>query len=247
MADLTLTGRVTVGHGGRILGENDLPGRLGRLLIVRLALSRHPMSRSDLIDDLWFDERPNAVESVLNATCSRLRAVLSSIGLDGKSVLLSSSGSVTLRLPPGSRVDVASARRAIDLAEASLRKGDVSSAWSSAVVAHSISRRPLLPGFEGLWIDWERQRLEYVHERSLAVLADVWLGRGEAVQARLMATELVRVAPYSEMAHRRLVAALMSSGDRTAAAAAVREWERITVEDLGLPVDASLRRLLVAG
>lgn len=246
MVEVTLTGRVSVSHGDRILSENSLAGRLGRLLFVRLALSRHPMSRSDLIDDVWHGDRPSAVESVLNATCSRLRSALSSIGLDGKSVLLSSSGTLDLRLPPGSRIDVVSARGAIDIAEAALRKGDGMRAWSSAVVAHAISRRPLLPGFDGLWIERERDRLQHIHERSLTVLSDVWLERGDAVQARLMASELVRIAPYSEVSHRRLVAALVSGGDRMAAAAAVREWERLTSEDLGLAVDTTLRQLLAS-
>lgn len=244
--EVTLTGWVTVSHAGLTVGENGLAGRLGRLLLVRLALSHHPISRSELIDDLWNGEQPNAVDSVLNATCSRLRAAFATLGLDGKAVLHSSSGTMVLRLPPGSRIDVASARRAIDQAEASLRKGDTTTAWSSSVVAHAISRRPLLPGFDAVWIDRERDRLQHIHERSLTVLADVWLERGDSVQARLMATELVRIAPFSEIAHRRLVAALMSGGDRRAAAAAVREWERITSDELGLKVDSSIRHLLTS-
>lgn len=244
MVHLTLTGRVTVSRGDAVLNESSLAGRLGRLLLVRLALARHPMSRWDVIHDLWPDDQPVAVESVLNATCSRLRTALSSLGLDGKDMVQSSSGTLALRLPVGSRVDVMSAHRAIDLAEAALRRRDLAAGWSSAVVAHSIARRPLLPGCEAVWIDRERDRLQQVLERSLATLSDIWLKRGDPVQSVLMARELVRIAPYSESAHRRVVAALVANGDRTGAAAAIRAWESIAHAELGVTLDASWRAMI---
>ncbi len=143
--------------------------------------------------------------------------------------------------PVGTRIDVAVATRSIDAAEGALRRNDLGAAWSSATVAHSISRRPLLPGVDLIWLDIERDRLHHVLERSLSVLCDVWLERGDPQQSATMAKELVRCAPYSESAHRRLVDALVALGDRPQAAHAVKRWNTIVTEELGLPASEGLR------
>lgn len=241
---VTLTDRVMLMAGDRLVDERDLAGRLGRMVITRLALSPRALGRYDLYDDLWPDGAPDAAESVLNATFSRLRRALQTLGIDAKAVLVSSKGVVQLRLPPGSRVDVATATSEIDRAEAALRRGRHRDAWSSAVVAHSISRRSLLPGLERHWIDVERDRLHHVFERALGVLIDVWLALDDPHQAVVLGRELVRSAPFSEASHRRLVTALIESGDRAAAATAIAHWEHVLQHDLGLERDDRLRELL---
>jgi DNA-binding SARP family transcriptional activator len=59
-----------------------------------------------------------------------------------------------------------------------------------------------------------------------------------------MSRELIRCAPYSESAHRRLVTALVALGDRPQAAHAVKRWNTILIEELGLPADDRLRSLI---
>ncbi len=244
MLRLCLTGRVSVSSGERTVDEPALAGRIGRLLLARLAVAAHPVERDRLVEDLWPAGPPRAVDSVLNATCSRLRTALASLGVDARAVLLSGGGVVELRPPPGSRVDVLVAYQAVDAAEAALRQSRLDAAWADAVVAHAIAKRPLLPGAGGVWLDDERDRLQHAHERSLGVLADVWLAKGDAHQSSVMARELVRCAPWSEASHRRLVTALLALEDRAAAAHAVARWEQILATELDLPVDDRLRRLL---
>lgn len=244
MLHLALTGRVALRAGDRVVDETSLAGRLGRTLLTRLALARYPVARPDLIDDLWPDGPPPAVDSVLNATVSRLRAAMSTLGVDGRAVVVTRGGTAELRLPPGSRIDVVVAAEAVDRAESALRKGTLREAWADAVVAHAIARRPLLPGVEGVWLDLARDRLTHVHERSLAALADVWLALGDAQQSTVMARELVRCAPLAESSHRRLVAALLAADDRPAATAAVADWRRTVTDVLGLPADGRLHDLL---
>jgi DNA-binding SARP family transcriptional activator len=244
MLRVYLTGRVALSFEDSTVDESALAGRLGRLLLARLALDRHPVDRYRLVDDLWPAGAPNAVDSVLNATFSRLRAVFTGLGLDGRSILRSNGGVAEFRPPSDARIDVTTAAEAIDAAEAASRRGATEHAWAAAVVAHSIARRPLLPGAERLWLDIERDRLQHVLERSLAVLSDTWLDRGDALQSATMARELVRCAPYSEAAHQRLVLALLALDDRPAAAHVVSSWEATVANDLGLPADQRLRSLL---
>jgi DNA-binding SARP family transcriptional activator len=181
---------------------------------------------------------------MLNATFSRLRSALATLDLDVRKVLQSSGGVVGFLPPVGTRIDVAVATRSIDAAEGALRRNDLDAAWSSATVAHSIARRPLLPGVDLVWLDTERDRLHHVLERSLTVLSDVWLERGDAQQSATMAKELIRCAPYSESAYRRLVTALVALGDRPQAAHAVKRWNTVLTEELGLPADDRLRTLV---
>ena len=244
MLRVYLTGPVSLSRGETTLGESALAGRLGRMVLVRLALEPHPIDRARLVDELWAGYPPRGVDSMLNATFSRLRSALATLDLDVRKVLQSSGGVVGFLPPVGTRVDVAVATRSIDAAEGALRRNDLDAAWSSATVAHSIARRPLLPGVDLVWLDTERDRLHHVLERSLTVLSDVWLERGDAQQSATMSRELIRCAPYSESAHRRLVTALVALGDRPQAAHAVKQWNTILTEELGLPADDRLRSLI---
>lgn len=241
-----LTGRVALDHAGAVTDESALAGRLGRTILVRLALHPHPVDRDRLVEEMWPDGAPRGVDSVLNATFSRLRAALGDIGVDGRAVLRSQGGVAEFRPPAGTRIDVMVATTAIDAAEGALRRGEPGAAWSGAVVAHSIAQRPLLPGVDRVWLDPERNRLQQVLERSFSVLADVWLQRGDPQQSVTMARELVRLARYSEAAHRRLVVALLAADDRAAAAHAVAQWESVLVDELGLVDDGRLRTLVSA-
>lgn len=243
---VTLTGRVTLRDDVHVVREGDLPGRLGRMVLARLALAQHPIGRFDLFDDLWTEGPPPAAESVLNATFSRLRNALTALGVDGKETLVAASGVVELRLPVDARIDVHCAHRAIDSAQAAFRRGDHGRAWSEAVVAQAIARRPFLAGIERFWIDTERHRLRHVHERALCTLIDVWTAAGDIQQSVTLCRELVSIHPFSEESHRRLVSALLAHGDRSAAADAVGQWERIIEEELGLRADDGLRRLLTS-
>jgi DNA-binding SARP family transcriptional activator len=244
MLRVHLTGRVSLSVDDTTIDESALAGRLGRVLLVRLALDCHPVDRDRLVEDLWPHGAPPAADSVLNATCSRLRTALTHLGLDGRTVLRSNGGVAQLCLPADTRIDVTTAARSIDAAEGALRRDAASEAWTGAVVAQAIARRPLLPGVDRLWLDVERDRLQHVLERSFALLADVWLHRGDPHQSATIARELIRCAPYSEAAHRRLVLALLELDDRPAAAHAVVRWETVLSEELGLPAHNRLRGLL---
>jgi hypothetical protein len=120
MLRVYLTGRVSLAAHGHTVDEADLAGRLGRVLLARLALEPHPVDRDRLVEDLWAERPPGSVDSVLNAMFDRTRSTLNGFGVDGRAVLVSRGGTAEFRPPSGTPIDV--------------------------VVAHSIARRPLLPG-----------------------------------------------------------------------------------------------------
>lgn len=236
-----LTGQMTVRFGHEFLRSSEMGGSLGRLVIVRLSLASGPISRDSLVDSLWGDDPPNAFESVLNATCSRLRRGLNNLGLDGRKILLSSQGSAEIKWPSGTNVDVEIATRSVEQAAVALERGDISTALRRATVGFAVSRRELLPGLDKLWIDDVRNRLRLVHERSLGVLADAWHFRADEFSSWIAAREFVRVSPYSQQAVEKLVRAQCALGNIGAAHAEVQAFERRLHEDLGIDQVTGLR------
>ena len=91
----TPEGRATAVH---------FPGRQGReafsLLVMRRGM---PVSRSELADALWKRSPPAAADSALNSIVSKLRRLLSGLGVDGPSTLRSAAGYYELQLHPTSQ------------------------------------------------------------------------------------------------------------------------------------------------
>ena len=149
-----LTGRIAVEHDGRVpVAERDLPGRQGRLAFVYLvAHRRRPTRRDDLMDVLWGDSPPQECEVTLSAVLSRLRGLLRKAVLDDAAIDVEHGG-ISVRLPPGTWIDLEAAANAIDLCDGALRRGDRGEAWGHANVAIVIARRPFLAGEEAPWIE----------------------------------------------------------------------------------------------
>lgn len=239
-ANIQLTGRISVRNGSSVVAASDMGGILGRIILVRLSLASSPISRDALIDALWDGEVPSSTESVLNATCSRLRKGLSSVGLDGKRILLSSGGSAELAWPVDARVDVRTAMRAIEDAERALQNIDLDTALRRATIAHSISQRDILPGIDRVWIDDTRDNLRDILERTLNVLADVWHLRGDDHSSLIMAKRLARLAPYSPKAAQKIARAHCALSDLPAARLAIRAYQERVSRDLGIDDDSQL-------
>ena len=214
--------------------EADLPGPIGRHLLTRLVIDPFPISRAQLIDDIWGGKAPRSVDSVLNATLSRLRSALNELELDGRELISSSSGSVNFNRPTGTVVDVELAHHHIDFALRDLRAGDHREAARRASIAYAISRRPLLIGIEREWLDVERDRMHHVERRSLELLADISFSTRDFDIAAQLGRELVRIAPYDERAHRNLINALRASGNPSGATKVERDFTERLNADLGV-------------
>ena len=236
--EVRLLGDIRLESGGTVVSASDLPGPIGRHVLTRLLIDPFPIGRDRLIDDVWAEKAPRSVDSVLNATLSRLRSALSALDLDGRELISSSAGSVNFNRPKDTVVDVELAHHHIDFALRDLRAGETREAARRASISYSISRRPLLTGVERDWLDIERDRMYHVERRSLALLAQVAFFTGDCDMAVQLGRELVRIAPYDERAHRELIIALRSAGNPSGAVKVERDFEARLKTELGVEPSA---------
>jgi DNA-binding SARP family transcriptional activator len=239
-----LAGRVCVEAGDLLVEPHDFPGRQGRLAFAFLVLERgRPVPRDALAEVLWRGERAPAWESALHAVVSKLRGVLSRVGLDGASSLAAEGGCYELRLPGDAWVDFDAAADAIHQAEAALRHEDPRSAYGPSAVAHHIARRPLLPGEDSAWLDGKRARLRSILVRALECRAHVYLWNGEHALAIEAARDAVDVEPFRETGHQLLMRAHASAGNTAEALRAYEKCRRAIADELGVDPSPSTRQV----
>jgi len=241
-----LCGRFAVELAGRRV-EQFLPGRQGRLLFSFLALNRdRPVSRSELVEAVWWSAPPRDPSEALAALLSKVRAALGGDYIVGRSEL-------TLALPGDAVVDVERAFSSVHEAESACARGDWPRAWSAALASQFVARRRLLQEFEGGWIDEWRRSLEGVRLRGLECYAAACLGTGgaELAAAERAARELVQAAPLRESGYTLLMRTLEARGNAAEALVVYETARERLREDLGTSPGEALRsihrRLLGAG
>jgi len=175
---------------------------------------------------------------------SKLRATLDRAG--AAAILTSANGTYAIDLPGDAWLDLDQAAGAIHRAEAALATGDHARTASAALVARSIASRTVLPGEEGEWLDLLRARLGEIRLRALECLGEVWIARGDEALAARDAGEAIRIDPFRESAHRLLIRAHITAGDRGAAARAYEACKRVLAEELGVEPSAETVALATA-
>lgn len=243
MARLYVAGGVRLEGPDGCLDDGDLPGHQGRLALVALAVERRAMRRDELAEVIWGDELPARWDTALNALVSKLRALLSTIGLDGRTTLAASGSAYRLVLPAGSWIDLEDAYRRLDRAEGARRHDDPATAVAEATVASGILRRLVLPGVDAAWADDVNRRRRDALHRCLVTLAQGWIERGDPQLAATVAEQAIAVDPYREVAHRLLVEAELARADHAAAARALERCERILADELGVSPSADTAAL----
>jgi DNA-binding SARP family transcriptional activator len=227
-----LTGGLRVDGPSGTFVAADLPGGQGRLALAALLIERRPLSRDQLAELVWDGAPPARWTSALHALISKLRALLTAIGLDGRSTLTSLGGSYALTLPADSWIDLENALRRVDRAQGALRRDDARTAAREATVASSILRRPLLAGVDGDWIERQRRRQADAAYQCTIALADAWLRLGDHQLAAVLGDAAVAQDPLREVGHRMLMRAEWARGDRAAALRALARCEQILADEL---------------
>lgn len=242
MMRIYLSGRLTVETAGIRLGPADFPGQQGRAAFALLVGERgRPIARSALADAIWPQQLPASWDGSLSAIASKLRALLTRLGLHDGATLTASGGCYELRLPADAWIDHEAAADGIHEAESALQAGDPRRAYGPSAIAYQIARRPFLPGEEGAWFEQRRSKLASMAIRALECRAEVYLWNGEHSLAVEAARDAVASQPFRESAYRLLMRAHTAAGN---AAEALRVYERcksLIAEELGAPPSPETR------
>lgn len=243
MARLYLTGGLRMDGPDGSFTDADLPGHQGRIAFAALAVERRSMARDELAEIVWDDDPPEQWSGALAAVVSKIRSLISGIGLDGRAVMASVGGTYSLLLPPDTWVDWESAIRYLDRAEGAVRHDDHAAAVADGTIASSILRRPILPGVDCRWSERLRRRQDDALYRCLVALATAWNELGDHQLASTIAESAVEVDPLRELAHRLLVESEFARGDRAAALRALARCEDLMREELGVDPSAETMAL----
>jgi DNA-binding SARP family transcriptional activator len=228
-----LTGPVALESDATLVGERHLPGRQGRLAFVYLVLKRAtPVPRDELAEAIWRDDTPAELDIALSAILSKLRAALKQAELTGAGIE-QRLGSLALRLPDATRIDVEEASNAVDEAEGAWRQRDGKRAWAAANVAVAVTRRPFLAREDSPWIVAERERLRGILCRGLQVLGGVSAANDEAALAVQYANEVVQLEPFRETGYQHLMRLHATMGNRGEALRVFARLRALLRDELG--------------
>jgi DNA-binding SARP family transcriptional activator len=234
---IQLCGKVVVEVDGRRL-EGYLPGRQGHLVLAYLAASRHRLiGRDELIDALWPYEAPADPAAALTVVLSKLRSVLGSKAIEGRSELRLSMLNAW--------VDLEAVQEAIHRAETAVSRADWAGAWGPGRVALHISRRAFLAGHDAPWIAEQRRVLGEIELRALRCVGETGLGLGgaELTTAERAARGMVSVSPFRETGYRLLMRALAEQGDNSEALRVYDELRTRLRDELGATPSRNIQEL----
>lgn len=213
-ARLCLLGTLEFSWGGKPAVVPRSSQRLLALLALDLS---HPLRRTYVAGTLW----PEASEL---AARSNLRSALSRLGVLRWRIIETSAD--TLRLKPGIAVDLHENR---DRARMLL-----GSSCDGAYPSPSVFASDLLPDWDDVWVEPERESYRQLRLHALEALSSrlVTAGRfSDAVEAALMA---VSAAPLRESAHRALIRAHAAEGNQGEALCSYRRLCQQLEQELGV-------------
>lgn len=235
---IQLCGRVTAEIEGRRV-EDDLPGRKGRLLFVYLVANRdRHISRDEVVEALWPQGAPSAVDGDLRALLSKVRRAVGREALG----LRSRFG---LELSADAWVDLEAAGDAIHRAEAAAAREEWARAFAASQAALCTARREFLPGEDAPWIAEWRSYLQQLEVRGLEcyTAASIGIGPSELATAEQCARALIQKEPYRESGYRLLMEALVETGNGAEAMQVYDGLRRLLREKLGVGPSPATREL----
>ena len=188
---------------------------------------------------LWPEASDEAGRRNLRSTLNLLLGVLEPARRGGDAAFYIRTDGQRLRLRGGDRlnVDVWDFDRVLNEAAQLEVDGAPSLALASYLQALDIYRGGLLPSVTNAeWLDLERQRLHLRYVNAAIRGAELLLAHGRVDEAVKFATAAVAAEPWSEPAHRVLVAAHLDRGDRAAAHRAMQKCHEL-LDEVGGPTD----------
>ena len=236
--ELRLLGAERLEIGGVESEHEDWRRERVRSLVGYLVV--HPdATRDAVMAALWPEASEEAARRSLRSTLNLLLGVLEEGRTGGDAAYFVRADGNRIRLAGHDHliVDVWRFDSLLDEAAQLEADGAPSLALECLTEAIDLYRGNLLAGVaEGEWLDVERQRL-HVRFVSAAVRgAELLLAHDRVDEAVRLATRTIQVEPWSEPAHRSLIAGHLQRGDRAAAHRAMRQCHEM-LEELGGPAD----------
>ena len=210
-----------------------------RALLAYLAVeAERPHSRASLCGLLWPDQDDDAALHNLSQTLLRLREALGDtrsaaafLRISRQAIQWNAASDHYLDTTDFARL--ASSTDASDLEQAAaLYRGEFLAGFSLAGCA----------AFEE-WLLLTRERFAHLALAALDTLTRAQLAAGRYQEAAQHARRQLALDPWREDAHRQLMRALASAGDRAAALAAYERCRQVLHDDLGVAPDEETRAL----
>jgi len=188
---------------------------------------------------LWPEATEDAARRNLRSTLNLLLGVLESTRSGGDAAYFVRADGNRLRLAGHDRleIDVWRFDSLIDEAQQLESDGAPSLALECLVEATALYQGDLLAGVhEGEWPRGGAPRRHVRVVKAAVRCSELLLAHDRVDDAVILASRTIKVEPWSESAHRALVAAHLQSGDRAAAHRAMKRCHEV-LDELGGPVD----------
>jgi DNA-binding SARP family transcriptional activator len=224
--------------------ELDLGGARQRVVLAMLALNANRVVPVDaLIDAVWDSGPPNTARAQIQICVSGLRRVLTA-----------ASDGVQIRTrPPGylleigaDHLDVAGFNGLVTASRTHVENNRLSEAVAALRSALSLWRGPALAGMQSEPLRRHAAMLEDARVAALMerIRLDLALGRHEEIVGELFA--LVKEHPLRERLYEYLMLALYRSGRQAEALEVCRQGRATLMDELGIELGESTRRLETA-
>jgi DNA-binding SARP family transcriptional activator len=216
-------------------GPRYVESAQARMAFARLVLGRQEgVTRHELADVVWPDQLPASWKSALRSIVSRLRVFLRPVVPEATDPVVARGGRYFVLLPPDVDVDIERAESAALTAQDRLGVGELPAARRLGMEATSRVRGPFLPDQEGPWVTGVRDDLAELFVTACEITSQASAALGEHARALLLAREAIAAEPLRESAHRCLMAAHASGGNRGEALLAYQRLRRLLAEQLGV-------------
>ncbi|HEX6346740.1 BTAD domain-containing putative transcriptional regulator [Umezawaea sp.] len=216
-----------------------------RALFTVLAMrANQVVTREELVDAIWGESPPGAVDSSLYTYVSRLRRALEPVRSKwtGGQMLVSAGSGYSLRLEPG-LLDVREFDRLREVAQQCWDRRDAAGARAALDAALVLWRGDALTGIDGPFAALHRGRLAELHLDVLERRAEIMLESGDLTAAVDELFDLSTAYPLRETPRALLMLALHRSGRGLEALEVFRETREVLVEQLGIEPGAKLRKV----
>lgn len=236
---VSLLGGTELLIGGNIVENPDWRRERVRALLTFLVL--HPdTTRENVMAALWPDAGTTAARRNLRSTLNVLNAVLEPQRVAGDAPFFVRSTGQRLRLvsDPSFEVDVTRFEQALSDAQECVEAGVPSMSIEPLREAALWYRGDLLPDSYDDWVVFARDRLRSRYVQAAVRCAELLVATGRSGEAIDIIAPVLGVEPWSEAAHRALIAAHLEAGDPASARRALTSCQNALV-DFGGPAEES--------